>query len=93
MTIDSDLTIDSNKNGIFDDDFSSTGTGFSISQNDLVFGKFDMPGNYDMLIKAIDEVGNIAIVPVTIEAYAPIPNITNVTSSGYLNGSIPESVL
>lgn len=93
LSIDSDLTIDTDGNGIFDDDFATSGSGFSISTYELVFGKFVTPGNYEMSLKAIDEMGNTTIMPLTVEAYTPVPKIQNVTLSGNLDGSITEAVL
>lgn len=93
LSIDSDLTIDSDGNGIFDDDFAVSGSGFTISAYELVFGKFTTPGNYEMSLKAVDEMGNTTIMPLTIEAYTPVPKIQNVTLSGNLVGSISEPVL
>jgi hypothetical protein len=92
ITIDNDLTLDSDKNNISDDDFATSGTGFSISSQTLTFGKFTTPGKYTMLIQAVDDMGNTSAVPLKIEAYAVIPQIQSVTKQGNLTGSIAEPV-
>lgn len=80
ISIDSDMGIDSDGNGIYEDDFSLSGTGFSISQYDLEFGQFTTPGIYEMTIKAIDEMNNVTVMPFEVEAYTPVPKIQSVTS-------------
>ena len=93
ITIDSDLTIDSDSNRITDDDFASSGTGFSISSQILSIGTFTAPGKYTMSLKAIDNMGNTTIMPLQIEAYAVIPQIQSVTPTGNLTGSIAEPII
>ncbi len=90
IAIDSDLTIDSNNNGILDDDFVLSGNGFTISAYDIAFGQFTTPGIYTMSLRATDEMGNVTIMPVKIEAYSLIPQIQNVTLAGNIIGSINE---
>lgn len=90
LAIDSDLTVDSNNNGIPDDDFLPSGTGFTLNSYDLVFGKFTAPGTYTMSLRATDEMGNTAVMPLQIEAYTLIPQIQNVTTTGNIVGSINE---
>jgi hypothetical protein len=92
ITIDSDLMVDSNNNGVSDDDFTIFGTGFQVSDQILTFGKFTTPGVYNMALRAIDDMGNIAIMPLVVEAYALIPQIQTVTKTGYLTGTINEGV-
>ncbi len=43
MTIDGDTSTDDNGNGIFEDDFTTSGNGFSITSQDLSFGPFKEP--------------------------------------------------
>jgi hypothetical protein len=93
ITIDSDLTIDSDNNSITDDDFASSGTGFSISSQILSIGTFTAPGKYTMSLKAVDNMGNTTIMPLQIEAYAVIPQIQSVTPTGNLTGSIAEPII
>ncbi len=92
ITIDSDLMVDSNNNGVSDDDFAVFGTGFQISDQILTFGKFTTPGVYNMALRAIDDMGNIAIMPLVVEAYTLIPQIQTVTKTGYLTGTITEGI-
>lgn len=92
ISIDPNPLVDSDGNNIPDDDFSTVGTGFTIKNNDLTFGSFVTPGKYNMSLKAVDEIGNIAIMPVIVEAYALIPQIQEVTISGSIIGRIPESI-
>lgn len=92
ISIDNDLTRDADNNGISDDDFATSGTGFSISPQTLIFGQFRTPGKYNMLLNAVDDMGNTSTVPLQIEAYVVIPQIQNVTKQGNLTGSITEPV-
>ena len=86
VAIDGDLSRDTSGNDIIDDDFVSSGSGFSVTTRDIVFGEFTTPGKYNMLIQATDTIGNIATFPITITAYTPIPQIQTVTSSGWISG-------
>lgn len=92
MSIDNDLTIDSNNDGISDNDFATSGTGFEITAQALKFGKFPTPGKYNMMLRAIDDMGNTTVMPLIIEAYALIPQIQSVTSTGTILGNINEVV-
>ncbi len=93
IMIDSNLTIDSDKNGIVDDDFATSGTGFEISNQMLTFGKFLTPGMYAMSLKAMDDIGNTTIMPLLVEAYTLIPQIQSVTKTGAILGSISQGVV
>ncbi|MBC7503535.1 VCBS repeat-containing protein [Candidatus Gracilibacteria bacterium] len=92
ITIDSDLTTDTNGNGIFDDDFTTIGDGFVISNSDISFGSFNTPGKYNMVLRAVDEVGNTTIMPLSVDTYALIPQIQSVTNSGVILGNLSESL-
>lgn len=87
ITVDPDTTIDSDKNGIYDDDFSVSGTGVVIHPSTLTFGPFTDLGNQMMQIKAEDAYGNITLSPIQIEVFAPVPQINSIDASGFLHGS------
>jgi hypothetical protein len=92
LTVDSDITTDSDKNGVFDDDFTAKSTTVSISSADITFGSFTQPGKYNMILKAVDALGNTTTMPLIVTAYTPIPQIQSVTSTGWIFGSISESL-
>lgn len=81
ITIDNDLTTDSNNDGISDNDFAVSGTGFEITTQSLKFGKFTVPGKYNMTLRAVDDMGNTTVMPLIVEAYTLVPQIQNVTNT------------
>ncbi len=88
VMIDPDTTIDSDNNGSYDDDFVSSGTGVRVNSNTLTFGPFDELGNFLMQLKVQDAYGNINLLPLQLEVFAPVPQITSITLSGSLLGNI-----
>lgn len=92
LTVDSDITIDTNNNAIFDDDFVSDSPTAKISPRDITFGVFTQPGKYNMVLRAVDALGNTTTMPLTVTAYTPIPRIETVTGTGWVMGSISESL-
>jgi hypothetical protein len=92
LTVDSDITSDTDGNTIFDDDFVSASPTANISIRDLTFGSFTQPGKYNMILRAIDALGNTTTMPLTVTAYTPIPQIQSVTSTGWVLGTISESL-
>lgn len=92
LTIDSDITTDTDHNSIFDDDFVSASPTANISPRELVFGSFTQPGKYNMMLRAVDALGNTTTMPLTVTAYTPIPQIQGVTSTGWVLGTISESL-
>lgn len=88
VQIDEDTSVDADGNGVYDDDFSSARTNVLISDQEIVFGPFDEPGNRQMLLKVRDEFGNVTYVPLTVEIFTPIPNIQTLSNSGYLSGQL-----
>lgn len=91
LRIDEDTTIDSNNDGIYDNDFTPSGSRFSLSSSDLTIGPFTAPGNYTFALQTIDDMGNMSVNPLEIEVYSPIPNIDVVTASGWIQGKIDTS--
>jgi hypothetical protein len=81
ITIDNDLTTDSNNDSISDNDFAVSGTGFEITTQSLKFGKFTVPGKYNMTLRAVDDMGNTTVMPLIVEAYTLVPQIQNVTNT------------
>lgn len=91
ILIDNDTTVDANKNGIFDDDFTSSWSGYMISDTDFVIGEFTIPGKYNMVMKATDEMWNASLLPFTIDVYSPLPEIQSVVD-GNIQGKLSEEV-
>lgn len=75
LTVDPDVTQDTDKNGIYEDDFVSSGSGVSIDTVNMVFGPYDTLGTRMVNLRAIDAYGNITLAPTEIEVYAPMPSI------------------
>lgn len=92
ISIDGDITIDTNNNGISDDDFATSGNGFLVSEQIITFGKFAIPGNYTMALRAVDDMGNTTIMPLIVEAYTLVPQIQTITNTGTIIGAINEGV-
>lgn len=89
ITIDSDITVDSNHDGIYDNDFATTGTGFTLSNNDtLILGSFDTLGSRFMNMQVVDLYGNTSLVPLQIDVYSPIPQIQSISQNGMLTGAL-----
>lgn len=89
VRVDADTSVDSDKNGIFDDDFVKSATGVNIASENITFGPYDTPGNKNMLLEVRDEYGNITRLPMTVEIYTPIPSIDSF-SGKILSGSLSE---
>jgi hypothetical protein len=92
LTIDSDITTDTNNNTIFDDDFTTESSTVAISSSDIMFWSFTQPGRYNMVLRAIDTLGNTTTLPISVTAYTPLPQIQSVSSTGWVLGSISESL-
>lgn len=84
IEIDADITVDSDGNGIYDDDFASQGTGFLLSNSTLTFGPFDTLGSRFMNMRVTDLYGNSTLGILQLDVYAPIPQIRSVSSLGFL---------
>jgi FG-GAP-like repeat len=92
LTVDSDITTDTDNNGVFDDDFTAKSSTVAISSSDIIFGSFIQPGRYNMMLKAVDALGNMTTMPLIVTAYTPLPQIQSVTSTGWVLGTISESL-
>ncbi len=84
VTLDPDITTDENGNGVYDDDFSRSGSGFTLTDTNMRFGPFDEPGSRQMILRVQDEYGNTSLLPLTLEVYAPIPTIQSMSATGWL---------
>ena len=91
VTIDGDVTQDENGDGIYDDDFRVSGSGFSIGDTNMTFGPFDTLGPRQMILRVRDVFGNTTTLPLRLDVYAPLPTIRSMSATGYLHGEI-ESV-
>lgn len=92
LMIDSDITTDSNNNSVFDDDFMAKSSTVAISSSDITFGSFTQPGRYNMMLEAVDVLGNTTTMSLVVTAYTPLPQIQSVTSTGWVLGTISESL-
>ena len=92
LTVDSDITSDTDGNTVFDDDFVSASLTANISSREITFGSFTQPGKYNMVLRAVDALGNTTTMPLTVTTYTPIPQIQSVTSTGWVMGTISESL-
>lgn len=84
FSVDPDTSVDSDNDGIFDNDFSLSSPGVSIQGGVLSFGPFDTLGTRNMNIQVTDAYGNSTVAPYEVEVYAPIPQIERATATGYL---------
>lgn len=81
-----------NNNAIFDDDFVSMSPTANISPREITFGVFTQPGKYNMVLRAVDALGNTTTMPLIVTTYTPIPRIETVTATGWVMGTISESL-
>jgi hypothetical protein len=92
LRIDGDIALDTDGNGVYEDDYGSTASGVSIDADSIMFGPYETLGSYAMNLSAEDIYGNISDSPLGIEVYAPVPQIENVSASGRLIGSLDEAI-
>ncbi len=83
-----DITQDENGDSIYDNDYTTTGTLFRITDRTLEFGPFETLDPRRIILKAQDEYNNTTLFPVRLEIYAPIPQIESISSTGMLDGSL-----
>jgi hypothetical protein len=81
LTIDPDITIDGDKNGIYEDDFASNAPSMTVTPESLTVGPYDTLGTRMMNMRILDAYGNITIAPLEIDVYAPIPQITTISTT------------
>ncbi len=93
VLVDPDITTDADWNGVMNDDFSSNGgNDVMISSWTLVVWLFDVVGNRTAQIQVIDEFNNITESTIDIEIYAPVPQISTSTQSGWILWKIDEPI-
>ena len=92
IRFDDDTTTDANNNGVFDDDFVESSPRVRQENGQLIFGPFDTPGKYPMMIELTDEWGNNIVEELTVEAYTPVPQIAEVTPERLLTGALGEPI-
>lgn len=89
VTIDVDTSVDSDGNGIYDDDFVTESNSLKILPTEIEFGAFDVPGDRNMVLRVQDEQGNTSVIPLTVQVFTPIPTLENIsadkTASGILD--------
>ena len=83
-----DVTQDENGDGMYDNDFSSSGSLFRVTDRTLEFGPFDTLDPRLVLLKAQDEYRNTILFPLRIEVFSPIPQIESISSTGMLSGLV-----
>ena len=57
-----------------------------------MLGPFDTLGTRNMVLRVQDMYGNTTLAPLSVEVYAPIPQIQGVSTTGMLSGRIGESL-
>ncbi len=92
IDFDDDMSVDANKNGIFDDDFDVSSAVVKVTDNQLMIGPFDTPENRSMVMRLQDEWGNTIHEEFTVEVYTPLPNIVGITPERSLTGVLDESI-
>ena len=90
--IDGDITQDSDGNGVYDDDFVATAPSVSITGVTLTFGPYDTVGTRNMMLRVTDEYHNTTTLPITLQIYAPIPRISELSTSGVIRGGMDEAL-
>ncbi len=91
VRIDPDATQDSDNNGIYDDDFGVQWAWVWVDDTTISFGPYDTIGKKQIILEVTDEFYNSVLVPVNLQVYAPIPNLTQVNLWWYLSGTLSES--
>lgn len=92
VTVDEDISQDEDNNSIFDDDFVSKWKNISINNSEIIFWKYDSPGNKNIILKVRDENWNTTLVPIVVEVFTPIANLENATISGSLDWKLDTIV-
>lgn len=92
VSIDIDTTVDADANGIYEDDFVTAGSGVTVTDTELIFGKFDAPGKKTLLLRVQDEFGNVTDMPLTLEIFTPIPRIHHADATGMFSGALDVAV-
>jgi hypothetical protein len=93
IVFDEDITLDENGNGIPDDDFTKNWSGLSLVDKTLTIAAHTSLDTYESIFKVVDERGNTAFKWVQIEIYPPVPQITNISWTGWLDGSLDEEIV
>ncbi len=86
VSIDEDITQDENENGIREDDFTITGSKITLQEKILNIVPHTSLDTSTALLRVVDENGNSTFKSLTIEIYAPVPQISIVTSTGWTLG-------
>ena len=86
LLVDTDITQDTDGNGIYDDDFVASALGMSVTDTSITFGPYNTLGNKNMMFRVTDEFHNTTYVPVTIRIYSPIPTIESSLGTGAVRG-------
>lgn len=92
VRIDPDTSKDQDNNGIYDDDFTLTGTNIQVNSKSLTFQAHTTLETYTALMEVVDEMGNTSRKAFNVEIYAPIPTIQAVTNTGWTNGRVSENL-
>jgi hypothetical protein len=92
VMIDPDVTIDTDNNGIYDDDYVMSASGLIIGASDIVLGPYDTLGKRLMSMRVVDMYGNVATEPFEVEVYPPVPKIESANLIWMLTGSLSEEI-
>ena len=93
VRIDPNTTVDEDKNGIYDDDLTTTGSNIIVDANTLTFRAHTNLDTYTALMEVRDEMGNVSRKAFNVEIYAPIPSIDTITNTGWASGNVGESLI
>jgi hypothetical protein len=93
VRIDPSTTVDEDKNGIYDDDLTTTGSNIIVDANTLTFRAHTNLDTYTALMEVRDEMGNVSRKAFNVEIYAPIPSIDTITNTGWASGNVGESLI
>lgn len=63
-----------------------------ITGDSLILGSFDVIGRRTAELKVTDAFNNTSTKVLTIEVYSPIPQINEVTSTGFVLGTLDEKI-
>lgn len=92
VQFDPNTSLDENNDGSYDNDLMTSSTGVRLTSTHMEFGPIPTLGSYPMKLQVTDEQGNQSTHLFSLVVYTPDPKIESVTQSGYVVGSLDESI-
>lgn len=92
VSIDPDVTQDEDGDGIYDNDYTRSASGVTVTDTSIVFGPYSELTAHLMALRVQDEYSNTTILPIRVEIYSPIPQIETVSDTGTLLGVLPSDL-